>query len=292
MRRNPWGLAYLAAAIAAGVWLGSCGGSSSPTQPTSTTIPSTSPSTTTLPTTPTVPASACSSLGRGDVDSQCSRKAPVFLPALEAAQDKLVRERPDVFNLNDVDAGGAYKVVKADDYLNGVVSNLLAAGFCAARSVFDTVQIKNSNDFSEEYDILVSTGYMHRGAGIYQKSCYPAAFPLDAQEVIARVPLFLFGYQCPPGKSGPTEFSEKKIPVDCTGLITATPKDKDGKDVPVLIHGTDITWSLHFGEQYVRIEEFPDVPFNKKVVGLEPGEFALCAVVQGIEGCFVGTVIP
>jgi len=99
MRQNPWGLAYLAAAIAAGVWLGSCGGSSSPTQPTSTTIPSTSPSTTTLPTTPTVPASACSSLGRGDVDSQCSRKAPVFLPALEAAQDKLVRERPDVVDI-------------------------------------------------------------------------------------------------------------------------------------------------------------------------------------------------
>lgn len=291
MRNNTWGVAYLAAAVMGGVWLGSCGGSSSPTQPP-TTVPSTIPSTTTLPPTTTAPASLCSSLGKGDVNSQCDKRAPAFLSAVEAAQDKLARERPDIFNLSDVNAGGGYRVLKTDDYLNGVAKNLQAAGFCAERSVFDTIRIKNSNDFSEEYDVLLSTGYVYRGAGSYQKSCYPAAFPLEATDVIAKVPIFLFGYQCPPGKSGPEQFSEKKIPVDCTGLVTATPKDKDGKDVPVLIHGTDIIWSLHFGEEYVRIEDFPDVPFNKKVVGLQTGEFALCAVVQGIEGCFVGTIIP
>lgn len=290
MKDNRWGLAYLSLAMAAGLWLGSCGGSAGPTQPTSPTAPPTSPAATTSPTT-TVAASACT-LGKGDVNAQCTKRSPVFLSDVEAAQDKLVRERPDIFNLNDSNAGGAYKVVKADDYLNGVTKNLQAAGFCAARSVFDTIQIKNSDDFSEEYDILVSTGYMHRGAGSYQKSCSPAAFPLDAQDVIAKVPIFLFGYQCPPGKSGPAEYSEKKIPVDCTGLVTATPKDKDGKDVPVLIHGTEIVWSLHFGGEFVRIEDFPDVPFNKKVVGLQPGEFALCAVVQSVEGCFVGNIIP
>ncbi len=288
MRNNTWGLAYLAMAATGAVWLGSCGGSSSPTQP-----PVTLPSTTTLlPVTTTLPASLCSSLGRGDVNSQCAKRAPAFLSAVEAAQDKLVRERPDIFNLNDVSSGGGYRVVKADDYLNGMAQTLVAAGFCAQRSVFDTIQVKNSDDYSEEYDILVSTGYMHRGAGAYQKSCSPAAFPLDAVDVIAKVPIFLFGYQCPPGKSGPEQFSERRIPVDCTGLVTATPKDKDGKDVPVLIHGTDITWQLRFGEEYVRIEEFPDVPFNKKIVAREVGEFALCATVQGIEGCFVGTVIP
>lgn len=292
MRSSAWGVAYLCTAMGAALWLGNCGGSSGPTQPTSTTVASINPSTTTLPPTTTVPASACSSLGKGDVDSQCIKKAPVFLSDVGAAEDRLVRERPDVFNLSDVNAGGGYKVVKTDDYLNGVAKNLLAAGFCAERSVFDTIRIKNSNDFSEEYDVLLSTGYVYRGAGSYQKSCSPAAFPLDATDVIAKVPIFLFGYQCPPGKSGPEQFSEKKIPVDCTGLVTATPKDKDGKDVPVLIHGTDIVWSLHFGEEYVRIEDFPDVPFNKKIVGLRAGEFALCAVVQGIQGCFVGTIIP
>ncbi len=289
MRHNTWGMAYLAAAALSGVWLGSCGGSSSPTQPPITTPPSTLPTTTTT----TVPpvTNACS-VGKGDVYAQCSKKSPAFVSAIEAAQDKLVRDRPDIFNMSDVNAGGGYRVVKTDDYLNGVAKNLQAAGFCAERSVFDTIRIKNSNDFSEEYDVLLSTGHVYRGTGAYQKSCYPAAFPLDATDVIAKVPIFLFGYQCPPGKSGPEEFSERKIPVDCVGLVTATPKDKDGKDVPVLIHGTDIVWSLHFGEEFVKIEDFPDVPFNKKVVARELGEFALCAVVQGIEGCFVGQVIP
>ncbi|HLA79287.1 MAG TPA: hypothetical protein VJU18_17050 [Vicinamibacteria bacterium] len=291
MRHDTWGLAYLAAAVVGGVWLGSCGGSSSPSQPSTTTLPSTLATTTTTTTTLPPTASACP-LGKGDVYAQCSKKSPALLSAVEAAEDALVRARPDIFNLNDVNAGGGYRVLKNDDYFNGVVTNLRTAGFCAERSIFDTIRIKNSNDFSEEYDVLLSTGHMYRGVGSYQKSCYPAAFPLEATDVIVKVPIFLFGYQCPDGKSGPEEFSERKIPAGCTGLVTATPKDKDGKDVPVQIHGTDILWSLHFGDEFVKIEDFPDVPFNKKIVAKEVGEFALCAVVQGIEGCFVGNVIP
>jgi hypothetical protein len=34
------------------------------------------------------------------------------------------------------------------------------------------------------------------------------------------------------------------------------------------------------------------VAFNKTLVGVQEGNFRLCAVVKGVEGCLNGTVIP
>jgi hypothetical protein len=49
---------------------------------------------------------------------------------VEAAIDRLVRERPELFNLQE-EAGentGQYRVLAADEYLDGVIANLRAAG--------------------------------------------------------------------------------------------------------------------------------------------------------------------
>ena len=35
---------------------------------------------------------------------------------------------------------------------------------------------KNSNNFSEQYDILLASGHIRRGAGSYRGVCKPALF--------------------------------------------------------------------------------------------------------------------
>ena len=53
----------------------------------------------------------------------------------------------------------------------------------------------------------------------------------------------------------------------------------------------DIAWTLPTGPA-VLVENFPHVGFNKIVTGVQEGQFSLCAVVQGVEGCLHGEVIP
>jgi hypothetical protein len=40
------------------------------------------------------------------------------------------------------------------------------------------VQVKSTNDFSEDFDVHLSSGFMRRGTGAYRRSCTPASFPL------------------------------------------------------------------------------------------------------------------
>jgi hypothetical protein len=99
--------------------------------------------------------------------------------------DQLVQQKPQIFDLNDEYAPGtrAYKVLDHDAYFNGLVANLQAAGLCAERDLDDpfqqTLRVKNVNDFSEDFDILLSTGHMRRGKGTYRQTCAPAIFPVD-----------------------------------------------------------------------------------------------------------------
>jgi hypothetical protein len=74
-------------------------------------------------------------------------------------------------------------VLDEDAYFDGVVANLVAAGLCAERDVDDpyqqTIFVKDSNSFSEEFDLVLSTGHMRRGLGAYRTTCSPAAFPVE-----------------------------------------------------------------------------------------------------------------
>jgi hypothetical protein len=54
---------------------------------------------------------------------------------------------------------------------------------CAERDPDDgaqeTIRLKIEADFSENYDVLLSTGHMRRGGGAYRESCTPANFPAE-----------------------------------------------------------------------------------------------------------------
>ena len=76
--------------------------------------------------------------------------------------DGLIREKPGhlrpeqrVSRL----ARRAYKVLDKEAYMNGLVATLVAAGLCAERDVDDalreTIRVKDSNEFSEDFDVLL-----------------------------------------------------------------------------------------------------------------------------------------
>ena len=283
--------------VAAALLASGCGGGSPTSNPPVTLAPSTpTPASTGTPTpiptatsTPPTIAAGCP-LGKGTVNTACNRTSASFLAEVDAAIDKLVADRPELFDTRDLAGPREYKVKDIDAYYAGVAANLQAQGFCAGFDLAE-LQVKSSNDFNDQYDIMISQGYVRRGAGSYRSTCSPAAFPLDPEDVIAQVRVAFYGFRCLENGKVPPRNGEGKVPVNCYGFVTASPKNKNGDDVDSRIHGTQIQWSLRQEGQYVRLED-ADVPFNKNLFGLEHGHFSLCATVRGVEGCLNGEVIP
>jgi hypothetical protein len=214
----------------------------------------------------------------------------VFVSEIEAAIDKLVQEKPELFDkTNSVGATG-HLVLDLDKYYAGIVENLQAKGMCANFD-FQEIQVKNSADFSEQYDVILSTGHIRRGDGAYRSTCRPSNFPVDATDWIDSIRVGFYGITCPDGKTPPRN-GEKLLPVGCVGFVTATPKDRNNVDVDHRIVGPEITWNFRQGSQVVMVEDDPREAFNKVLTGLAEGEFGLCATVHGIEGCLSGQVIP
>jgi hypothetical protein len=293
--KTSFGRSVVAAALIAS----GCGGGS-PTSNPPVTVPASTPApaSTPIPTptpiptatsTPATIAAACP-LGKGTVDTACNRTGASFLDQVDAAIDQLVADRPEIFDMRDLAGPREYKVRNIDAYYEGVVQNLRAKGFCAGFDLQE-LQVKNTNDFNDQYDIMISQGYVRRGAGSYRSTCSPAAFPLDPEDVIAQVRVAFYGFRCLDAGKVPPRNGEGKVPVQCFGFVTASPKNKNGDDVDSRIHGTQIQWTLRQEGQHVRMDD-ADVPFNKNLFGLEPGHFALCATVRGFEGCLNGEVIP
>lgn len=167
----------------------SCGGSS----PSS----STPPTTVAPQPTPTAPPPtggggsfnhASCPLGKGDVNASCEQGRTALLDELEGAMDLLIQQKPQIFDLSDEYAPGtkAYKVLDREAYMEGLVANLRAAGLCSERDPDDaqleTIRAKNAPDFSEDFDVLLSSGHMRRGAGMYRQTCSPSSFPVDRSE--------------------------------------------------------------------------------------------------------------
>jgi hypothetical protein len=242
-----------------------------------------------LPGTPTTPA-VCT-IGKGDTDATCiDRGAPELLAEVDAAIDALVLQKPEMFDRDRVVGQNGYLVLDPAGFYQGVAAILQAKGLCAEWD-FEALQVKNSQARSERYDLLLSNDHIRRGAGSFRSTCTPASFPLDPSEVIRRVRVAFYSIQCDDGRTPPRN-GEDILPVDCTGLVTATPKDKNDADVDKRIHGPEIVWELeHDGVEAVTIDDFPNVTFNKFVRGRDPGGFRLCATVQTHRGCLNGTVV-
>jgi hypothetical protein len=228
----------------------------------------------------------------GTVDTSCARlRTPTFLGAVDAAIDLLGQQHAELFNFNDTAGAGAWRVLDPDRYYAGVIANLQAKDYCAGFDL-QNLQVKNSNDFSEDYGILLSSNFIRRGPSSYRQTCTPASFPLDAKDLIDSIRVAFFGFKCPDDVAVPNN-SSNRLPVGCTGNVTATPKNKLNQDVDPRIHGSQITWTFELESgRPAELISYPDIPFNKSVVGLSVGNFTLCAIVKGVQGCLHGEVVP
>jgi hypothetical protein len=117
----------------------------------------------------------------------------------------------------------------------------------------------------------------------------PAPLPPNT---IDSIRVGFFGINCGRGVPVPRN-GEKILPRGCRGYVTASPKDRNGDDVPLAIHGPDIDWFVLEGEDKIDVQA-PTFPsdFNKDLVGVREGSFGLCATVREVTGCLMGTVVP
>ena len=177
-RLLPWFV--LAAACAAALVAVSCGKSA--------------PSTSTPPASPTPPASGAGAgtasqscrLGPGTQGAACARTSTQLAEQVMAAMDLLVRQKPQLFDKNDEAAplgAGNYKVLDGAAFIDGVIANLQAAGLCAQRDPddysYEQIQVKSENGFSEDFDVLLSSGHVWHNQSSYRRTCIPASFPVE-----------------------------------------------------------------------------------------------------------------
>ena len=143
------------------------------------TPPITQPSPTPTPApTPTPRISACGvGPGTGDgLEANCPRQEPNFLVQVNSAIDEVVRKHPSLFDLDDIRGAGGYYVKNVDEYFRQVVLEVQAQELCATVDGGDEIAVKKTNDFNDQYHIMISDRHIRRGQASYRATCYPAWF--------------------------------------------------------------------------------------------------------------------
>jgi hypothetical protein len=232
-------------------------------------------------------------LGLGSGNFTCQGDEYDLLPQLEEAIDRVVAEKPHLFDLTSPVGVGGYLILDQPGFYEAVIESLGAAGLCGTLELSgERISVKSRNSFSEDYDIVTSQSRIWRGPNTYVRTCTPANFPLTPEQAVAHVRVIIFGFNCPAGVF-PPDVLMRQIPLGCRARITATPLNAVGEKLPLELHGPDIRWFVNEGEG-TTISPTPDPqqPFNFILDAKDYGSFSLCATVADETGCLNGTVIP
>jgi hypothetical protein len=124
---------------------------------------------------PPPPAAAGCPVGPGTFNENCFRASPTHLGAVDAAINRVVARRPDLFNLNDQRGAGGYLVLNADEYHHEVMVELREAGFCAQKDR-NEIGVKLDNAMNDQFHIMLSDFHVRRGEASYRSTCRPAWF--------------------------------------------------------------------------------------------------------------------
>jgi hypothetical protein len=225
------------------------------------------------------------SLGKGNPEALCEAGPPAtFAAEVDGAVEQVVREQRALFQGGDVSA----RILDEEPFHLAVARLLQARGFCSGWDLLD-LQVRNSNGFSEQYDLFDRGGHLRAREDRLRSTCAPASFPLAAAERIDSLRVGFYGITCADGRTPPRN-GDGRLPLGCTGFVTATPKDAHGADVDARVHGPYITWELEQRYEFVRVESYPDVAFNKILKPDSRGEFRLCATVQTHTACLSARV--
>jgi len=137
--------------------------------------PTPNPAPTPTPAPPPPGGGSCGLPPSNNPDAGCSMQSPSFLSQVDRAITQLTQQQPSLFNFNDNRCENCYFVKNQAQFVAGVIRNLNAAGLCAFYDG-EELAVKNSNSFNDQYDILIASGHIRRGAGSYRSTCTPSWF--------------------------------------------------------------------------------------------------------------------
>jgi hypothetical protein len=120
-------------------------------------------------------SSSCSLPASSPSNPSCGFDAAQFAGQVDAAQTTATQKHPEYFDFNSKICPNCYLVTNVSGYVTAVQKALAAQGLCAYYDG-EELGVKDSNSFSEQYDILVADGHMRRLPGMYRGDCHPAVF--------------------------------------------------------------------------------------------------------------------
>lgn len=143
--------------------------------PTPNPTPNPNPAPTPTPAPPPPSGSSCNLPASNPASPRCTDESPLLYGAVDTALTRTTQGRPDLFDLNDKVCENCYRVKNVSGYVAEVQRQLAAQGIC---SYYDgeELAVKKTNDYSEQYDILLASGHMRRGPGSNRGICRPAWF--------------------------------------------------------------------------------------------------------------------
>jgi hypothetical protein len=151
-----------------------CNDGSAPAEPNPVISPAGAATPTPPPPPPPAAAVGCNA-GPGTFNDNCQRLSPAFLADVNAAIDRVVARRPDLFNLDDARGQGGFYVRNPDAYHQEVLTELRQAGFCAVED-HGEIGVKVDNTLNDQFHIMVSDQHIRRGEASYRSTCRPAWF--------------------------------------------------------------------------------------------------------------------
>lgn len=105
----------------------------------------------------------------------CPRTSGSYQDIVTEALARLAAEHPGLFDFDDQRGPLGYFIKDHAAYYEGVLVHIREQGACA---VFDgeEIAVKMTNEFSDQYKIMTSSGHVQTGPSVYRATCQPPAF--------------------------------------------------------------------------------------------------------------------
>jgi hypothetical protein len=144
-------------------------------KPTPKPTPTPTPAPNPTPTPPPTGGGSCSLPASNPANPVCTDDGSKLYGAVDAVLTEVTKSRPDLFDFGDRKCENCYYVKNVGAYVAEVQDGLAGRGVC---SFWDgeELAVKNTNNFSEQFDILLASGHMRRGSGSYRGVCRPSWF--------------------------------------------------------------------------------------------------------------------
>ena len=127
------------------------------------------------PENPSPPPGSCPLPPSNPTNPTCTSAGALLLAQVEAALDAVTERFPELFDFDDTKCDNCYFVKDPRRYVDEVIGQLNRQGLCTD-GVREELGIKSSNDFSEQYDVILASEHMRRGTSAYRGVCRPAIF--------------------------------------------------------------------------------------------------------------------